>query len=110
VKRGEIWTMAGGSGYAGKPRPSLIIQDDSFTDSFSVTVCPITGSELDAYFFRVKLDPTAGNGLLKESRVMIDKIVTVPRTKLGDRIGKIEEAAMAETDRAITIYLGLVGR
>jgi mRNA-degrading endonuclease toxin of MazEF toxin-antitoxin module len=29
VKRGEIWTAAGGV-YASKPRPSLIIQDDRF--------------------------------------------------------------------------------
>ena len=28
MKRGEVWTAAAGSGYAGKPRPVVIIQDD----------------------------------------------------------------------------------
>lgn len=30
MKRGEIWTVAGGKDYGGKPRPVLIIQDDRF--------------------------------------------------------------------------------
>jgi mRNA interferase MazF len=33
VKRGEIWTMAGGPGYATKPRPAVIIQDDGFSET-----------------------------------------------------------------------------
>ena len=30
MRRGDIWTVAGGKDYAGKPRPVVIVQDDSF--------------------------------------------------------------------------------
>ena len=30
MKRGEIWTVSGGSDYAGKPRPAVILQDKRF--------------------------------------------------------------------------------
>lgn len=48
MKRGEIWTMAGGSGYAGKPRPAVIIQDDGFAETLSIAVCPLTSAPIDA--------------------------------------------------------------
>ena len=51
MKRGEIWTMAGGSGYAGKPRPVLIVQDDAFAERDSVTVCLITTDPADLPVF-----------------------------------------------------------
>ena len=38
MKRGELWTTADGSGYASKPRPVVIVQDDAFTARDSVTV------------------------------------------------------------------------
>ncbi|MEJ0048614.1 MAG: type II toxin-antitoxin system PemK/MazF family toxin [Rhodospirillales bacterium] len=42
MKRGEIWTVSGAAGYAGKPRPAVIVQDDHFDATNSVTVCPFT--------------------------------------------------------------------
>jgi mRNA interferase MazF len=60
--------MAGGSGYAGKPRPVLIIQDDAFAERDSVTVCLITTDPMDLSVFRVPVEPTADNGLRAASR------------------------------------------
>ena len=39
MKRGDIWTLASGKDCAGKPRPVVIVQDDSFdaTDAIAVT-------------------------------------------------------------------------
>lgn len=40
MKRGEIWTVAGGPACAGKPRPAVIVQDDRFDANDSIIVCP----------------------------------------------------------------------
>ena len=42
MKRGEVWTAAGGPEYAGKPRPVIILQDDRFDATGSITVCALT--------------------------------------------------------------------
>ena len=42
MKRGEVWTVAGGAAYAGKPRPAVIVQDDRFDANDSIVVCPLT--------------------------------------------------------------------
>ena len=55
MKRGEIWTAAAGSGSAGKPRPVVIIQDDLFDTTASVTVCAFTTDDTDAPLFRIPL-------------------------------------------------------
>jgi mRNA interferase MazF len=63
MKRGEIWTMAGGADYAGKPRPVVIIQDDAFAARDSITICLITSDSTDLPLFRIPVQPTPDNGL-----------------------------------------------
>ncbi len=48
MKRGEIWTAAGGKDYAGKPRPVVIVQDDRFAGTDSITICAFTSDPTDA--------------------------------------------------------------
>ena len=79
--------MAGGSGYASKPRPVVIVQDDAFAERDSVTVCLITTDPADLPVFRIPVEPTADNGLRATSRLMVDKVTTVQRSRLGHRIG-----------------------
>ena len=38
---------------------------------------------------------------------MVDKITTVPRSKLGERIGHLPEDDMARLARSIVVFLGL---
>lgn len=108
MKRGEVWTISGGSGYAGKPRPAVIVQSDEFSSSKSVTICAFTSNPLDAEVFRPVVEPSAGNGLRQQSRLMADKIMTVPRSRLGARIGAISSRDIENLSRAITVFLGLV--
>lgn len=89
MRRGEIWTVAGGADYAGKPRPSLIVQDDSYAGTASVTICLITTDQIITGFVRPPLKPDSINGLVASSRVMVDKISTVPRAKLRSQVGYI---------------------
>lgn len=109
MKRGEIWTAAGGANYAGKPRPVVIVQDDQFEATNSVTVCAFTSDPTDARLIRPAVEPDETNGLKTTSRLMADKITTVPRGKLGRRVGRLDPADMAQLERALTVFLGLAG-
>jgi mRNA interferase MazF len=87
MRRGDIWTVAGGGDYAGKPRPVVIIQDDHFDSTASITICAFTSDETEAPLFRLPVAPSARNRLLAVSRLMVDKITTVPKSKIGRQIG-----------------------
>lgn len=107
MTRGEVWTVSG-AGYAGKPRPAVIVQDDRFNVTASITVCVFTTDETDAPLFRIPITPRPENGLRTASRLMVDKLTTVHKSRLGKRIGRLNDAEMAPLDQAILIFLGLV--
>jgi mRNA interferase MazF len=106
LRRAEVWTVAGGADYAGKPRPAVIVQDDRF-DTDSVTICPFTTDPTEAPLFRLDIAPTAGNGLRHSSQLMVDKITTVRRSKLGERIGILEDSDVVRLNRAMVVFLGI---
>ena len=107
MRRGEIWTAAAGSGYAGKPRPVVIVQDDLFDATASVTVCAFTTDPTDAPLFRIPVDADDTTGIRQPSRLMVDKITTVPRSKLGARLGRLSDDDMTRLGRSIAVFLGL---
>ena len=109
MRRGELWTAAAGQGYAGKPRPVLIVQDDRFDATASVTVCPLTTTTVDIPLLRIPLQPNNTNGLTTPSSIMIDKISTVRRSRLGQRIGKVSTTEMLQLERGILVFLGMTG-
>ena len=109
MKRGEIWTVAGGSDYTGKPRPVAILQDDRFEELLSVTFCPFTTNPTPAPLLRLPVTPSESNGLNAVSSLMVDKITTVARTKVGRRIGRLDDEDMVRLNRAIVVFLGLGG-
>lgn len=109
MRRGEIWTAAGGTGYAGKPRPIVILQDDRFDATQSVTVCAFTTDPTDAPLIRLPVEPNEMNGLSAPSRLMVDKLTTVPGSKLGERIGRLSDEDMVRLGRAVIVFLGLAG-
>jgi mRNA interferase MazF len=106
LRRGEIRTVAGGGDYAGKPRPALILQDDHF-DTDSVTVCLFTSDSTEAPLFRLEVEPSSANGLDAMSRLMIDKITTIHRRRLGTRIGVLNDADLVRVNRAVVVFLGI---
>lgn len=107
MKRGEIWTVAGGGDYAGKPRPAVILQDDSFDATASITVCVFTTGATEAPLFRLTVEPNPGNGLRTVYHLMVDKITTLPRSKLGTRVGLLDDADLRRLDGAVLVFLGL---
>lgn len=109
MKRGEVWTVAGGPDYAGKPRPAVILQDDAFDATASITICPFTTHAVDAPLMRVPIESSERNGLRAASHLMIDKITTVTRTKLQGRVGRLSDTDIVRVNRAVVVFLGLAG-
>ena len=107
MRRGEIWTVAGGQDYAGKPRPAVILQDDSFDGTASITICAFTTDPTEAPLFRVPVTPNERNGLRALCRLMVDKITTVPKSKIGARIGRLDDEDVLRLNRAVVVLLGL---
>ncbi len=107
MRRGEIWTIAGGKDYGGKPRPAVIVQDDSFDATDSITICAFTTDETDAPLFRLPLQPNERNGLRPACRLMVDKITTVPKAKVGARVGRLDDDDILRLNQAVLVFLGL---
>lgn len=107
MKRGNIWTVAGGGDYAGKPRPVVIVQDDSFDATDSITICAFTTDETEAPLFRLHVAPNEGNGLREPCRLMVDRITTVPKSKFGNRVGRLDGEDMVRLNQAMMVFLGL---
>jgi mRNA interferase MazF len=107
MRRGDIWTVSGGKGYAGKPRPIVIVQDDSFDATDSITVCAFTTDETEAPLFRLPLEPSERNGLRAACCLMVDKITTVPKAKMGARVGRLDDEDILRLNQAILVFLGL---
>ncbi len=107
MKRGETWTASGGKEYAGKPRPVVILQDDRFDSTDSVTVVAFTTNPTDAPLFRLAVLPTETNGLRVESRLMVDRITTIRKSQLGFQIGRLSDEDMVRLNRAVLVFLGI---
>lgn len=107
MKRGDIWTVSGGADYTGKPRPAVIVQDDDFDATQSITICAFTTDPTEAPLLRIPVEPNDRNGLHDPSSLMVDKITTVPRTKLGSKIGRLDDEDVLRLNQAILVFLGL---
>lgn len=105
MRRGDLVTITLQGDY-GKPRPALIVQSDLFEEHPSVTVLPVTSVLREAPLFRIPVQPDADNGLRKPSQIMVDKAQTVPREKIGDTIGRLDDEALLTINRALVVFLG----
>lgn len=106
MNRGDFVTVAM-QGDFGKPRPALVIQSDQFNEHATVTVLLVSSTLLDAPLLRVTVQPTEANGLRSPSQVMIDKAMTVRRSKLGEVFGSAGDATLLETSRCLAVFLGI---
>jgi mRNA interferase MazF len=108
VKRGDVVIVATRGAYTGKPRTALVIQSDLFNDTHtSITVCPVTTDVIDAPLFRVTVPPGQRTGLMTASQIMVDKIVSVPRSSIAKRIGRCDDAELELVEDALRRWLAL---
>lgn len=108
MKRGDIVTVTAAGDY-GKPRPAVVVQSDYLTDAGlgSLIVCLISGHLEEAPAFRLSVEPTPGNGLRKPSQIMIDKVATVRRSRIGKRIGRLDDESTLRLNRSLAFVMGL---
>ena len=113
MKRGDVYSVSGGGDYLGKPRPAVVIQKHDFAGLSSITICLLTSHSKGLQPkvlqpFRPLIEPSARNGLSAPSSIMADKITTVKKNKLGQRIGELSDEDLAQLNRAVTVFLGLL--
>jgi mRNA interferase MazF len=107
VRRGDIHIAAAPGACTGKPRPVVIIQDDRFDATASITICPLTTNPVEAPLTRIAVEPTAATGIELPSQIMVDKITTMPRANVRDHLGRLADDDLVRLDRAILVFLGL---
>ncbi len=106
MKRGDLVTVAVSGDY-GKPRPALVVQADVFDLHPSVIVLPLTSELHDAPLFRVTVNANRETGLRSTSQIMVDKATTVPRGKIGPRMGRVNAQTMLAVSDALRGFLDL---
>lgn len=106
MRRGDLVTVAAPGDYD-KPRPALVIQSDLFDALPSVALCLVTSELRNAPIFRITVDPSPDNGLRDISQIQIDKIVTVPRERVGSVIGRMDDATMLKVNRSLAVFAGI---
>ena len=108
MRRGDIVTVAA-PGDDGKPRPAVIVQADALTSGnlSSVVLCLISSHPVEAPAFRVPVASGAGSGLHQPSQIMVDKVLTVPRTRIGPTIGRLDDETILRLNRTLAFVVGL---
>ena len=110
MKRGEIhwvdWGEGKGSEQAGT-RPALIIQNDIGNEvSPNTIIASLTTAPNKPYPFLVNFTAEE-SGLDKDGAVDLASIMTISKTRLGDKCGQLNTQKMKEVDTAIKVSLGL---
>jgi mRNA interferase MazF len=99
--------VSGGPDYGSKPRPAVVVQDESFDVTDSVTICALSTTAREAPTFRIQIEPTTINGLERRSWLMVDKVTSVPRARIGRRLGQLNSEEIGRLNRALIVFLGL---
>jgi mRNA interferase MazF len=106
MRRGDFVTVAAPGDY-GKPRPALVIQSDLFDELPSVTLCLVTSALRNAPIFRITVDPSPENGLQRISQVQADKVMTMARERVGEVIGRLDDATLLKVSRSLAVFIGI---
>jgi len=109
MKRGDLVLVATPGDY-GKPRPALVIQSELFSEHPSVTICLLTSHLQQTPLFRHGVEPSPDNGLSTPSQIQIDKIMTVPRHKVGQVIGRLTDKQLFEITRLLALWIGIADK
>ena len=105
MNRGEIWLIAGGV-YASEPRRAVLIQDDRFDGTDSITICPFTSVDAPAPLLRVRIAPGEICGLDSVSWIMVHKLTTVRRSHVTRHIGRLSSTQVVDLERLVMVVLG----
>ena len=107
MRRGDTYIAAARGMHTGKPRSVVIVQDDRFDATASITACPLTTNPLDAPLTRICVGVTTATAIEQPSQIMIDKITTMPRANVRGHLGRLTDADRMRLDRALLVFIGL---
>jgi mRNA interferase MazF len=115
VRRGEIVRVnldpAQGS-EADKTRPAIVVSNDAANAAATrlgrgvITVVPVTSSTDRVYPFQVLL-PTHQTGLPRGSKAQAEQVRSIAVERVGQRVGRLPAALIAELDQALRVHLSL---
>ncbi|WP_429911791.1 type II toxin-antitoxin system PemK/MazF family toxin [Glycocaulis sp.] len=105
MKRGDIVTVAMPGGFS-KPRLALVLQADYFAQTSTATIALISSTLVEAPLLRITLEPSEENGLRARSQIMVDKVMSVRRERVGKIIGKADSDALLSVNRSLAVFLG----
>ena len=106
MKRGDVVIVAHGD--FGRPRPAVIVQADELGETTAtLLVCPITSLLTDKLPIRPAVEPSTANGLRVVSQIMTDKMLALPRDRIGRLVGVIDPETRSRLDTALLLVLGL---
>ncbi|MGK0238440.1 MAG: mRNA interferase MazF [Candidatus Pelagisphaera sp.] len=108
MKRGDIVVVAAPGDY-GKPRPAVVAQADVLTESGigSIVLCLLSSTLVEAPLFRLAIEPTPENGLRQQSQIMVDKLLAVPRERITEVIGHIDDEQLLQLNRTLAFVVGI---
>lgn len=112
MRRGDVWWADLSEPTASEPgfrRPVLILQADDFNRSRINTIIAATITS------NTKLAVAPGNvalskksvGLNRESVVNVSQLVTLDKSFLGEKVGKLSSTKMLEVDQGVRLVLAL---
>jgi len=105
MARGILPKVAVGLALSGTPVEYLRSTIRDATDS--ITICASTTDPTEAPLFRLVVEPDERNGLRSVRRLVVDKITTFPKTKVGTRVGRLDDEDMVRLNQAMAVFLGM---
>lgn len=108
MRRGDILTVTAPGDY-GKPRPAVVIQGDAINQAEprSTIVALMTSALQNAPLLRLTVEATSENGLRATSQIQVNRIVTLPVTKVSLPFGRLTDQQSVELNRLLAVVIGL---
>jgi len=112
VRRGEIWWAplpAPQGSSPGYRRPVVIIQSNDFNESaiHTVVIAAITSNLALAVAPGNFAISVRGTGLTRKSVVNVSQLLTVTKSMLTERIGRLDDDSLRQLDNGLRLVLAL---
>lgn len=112
VKRGDIYyadlSPVVGSEQGGM-RPVLIVQNDTGNKHSPTVIAAAITSQIGKARLPTHIELSARSvGLNRDSVILLEQIRTIDKSRLRERMGKLDEGTMTAVDNALAVSFGLM--
>lgn len=91
-------------------RPCVVLETNGFANRGSITmVCPLTSNVSKLYSFDAKIEPSAENGLVEISKLMLRQIRVIDMRRIHKRLGSLEKRYHDMIRRSLAVMFDLNG-